>query len=223
MLAIAIDGACRRNGKPNCISTGGIFALHFNDKGSIEKTHYNVLMERESSNQRGELLALLSAIEYALSVDESMQLITDSEYLFNTLTKEWYKNWINKGWVTARDTPVKNRDLWESVVEALKQCEENDIEIIPYYIKGHLASFGKATALKLLKQDNTGYKLYKAVKEKIEAKEFKHEIIEMVNDLSFKNNGFVLMGKLFRHFVTLNVMADTLASLGADLLDPYKG
>lgn len=223
MLSIAIDGACRRNGKPNCISTSGIFVLHFNDDASIKKTHYNVFMERKSSNQRGELLALLSAIEYAFIVGESAQLITDSEYLFNALTKEWYKNWINKGWVTANGTPVKNRDIWESIVEALKQCEENNIEIIPYYIKGHLASFSKVTAFKLLRQDNTGYKLYKAIKEKIEAKEFKYEIIEMANDLSFKNNGFVLMGKLFRHFVTLNVMADTLASLGADLLDPYKG
>lgn len=223
MLSIAIDGACRRNGKPNCISTSGIFVMHLNDDDSIEKTHCNVFMENKSTNQRGELLALLSAIEYAFIVDESAQLITDSEYLFNALTKEWYKNWINKGWVTARGTPVKNRDIWESIVEALKQCEENDIEIIPYYIKGHLASFGKVAALKLLRQDNTGYKLYKAVKEKIEAKEFKPETIEMVNDLSLKNNGFVLMDKLFRHFVTLNVMADTLASLGADFLDPYKG
>ena len=223
MLAIAIDGACRRNGKPNCISTSGIFALHFNDDGSIEKTYWNVFMERKSSNQRGELLALLSAIEYAFIVDKSAQLITDSEYLFNALTKEWYKNWINKGWVTARDTPVKNRDIWEDIVKMLKYCEENNIEIIPYYIKGHLASFGKATALKLLEQDNIGYELYKAVKEKIEAKEFKPETIEMVNDLSLKNNGFVLMDKLFRHFVTLNVMADTLASLGAEFLDPYKG
>jgi len=222
MVSIAIDGACRRNGKPNCISTSSMFVLHFNDDNSIEKTLYNVFMENKSSNQRGELLALLSAIEYAFIIDESVQLITDSEYLFNALTKEWYKNWINKGWVTARGTPVKNRDIWESIVEALKLCEENDIEIIPYYIKGHLASFGKVTALKLLRQDNTGYKLYKAVKEKIEAKEFKPETIEIVNDLSFKNNGFVLMGKLFRHFVTLNVIADTLASLGADFLDPYK-
>ena len=222
MVSIAIDGACRRNGKPNCISTSSMFVLHFNDDGSIEKTLYNVFMENKSSNQRGELFALLSAIEYAFIVDESIQLITDSEYLFNALTKEWYKNWINKGWVTARNAPVKNRDIWQNIAEALKQCEENHIEIIPYYIKGHLASFGKATALKLLKQDNTGHKLYEAVKEKIEAKEFKYEIIEMVNDLSFKNNGFVLVGKLFRHFVTLNVMADTLASLGADFLDPYK-
>lgn len=223
MLAIAIDGACRRNGKPNCISTSGIFALHFSGVNSIEKTYCNVLMENKSSNQRGELLALLSAIEYALIVDESVQLITDSEYLFNALTKEWYKNWINKGWVTAMNTPVKNQDIWEKVIEALKQCEENNIEIIPYYIKGHLVSFGKVTALKLLEQDNTGYKLYKAVKEKIEAKEFKPEIIEMVNDLSLKNNGFVLEDELFRYFVTLNVMADTLASLGAEFLDPYKG
>jgi len=223
MIAIAIDGACRRNGKPNCISTSSMFVLHFNSDSSIEKTLYNVFMENKSSNQRGELLALLSAIEYAFIVDESVQLITDSEYLFNALTKEWYKNWINKGWVTARGTAVKNRDIWENIVEALKLCEENNIEIIPYYIKGHLASFGKVTALNLLRQDNTGYKLYKAVKEKIEAKEFKPEIIEMVNDLSFKNNGFVLVGKLFRHFVTLNVVADTLASLGADFLDPYKG
>lgn len=223
MLTIAIDGACRRNGKPNCISTSGIFALHFSGVNPIEKTHCMVFMENESSNQRGELLALLSAIEYAFIVGESAQLITDSEYLFNALTKEWYKNWINKGWVTANGTPVKNRDIWESVVKMLKYCEENNIEIIPYYIKGHLASFGKATALKLLEQDTTGYKLYKAVKEKIETKEFKPEIIEMVNDLSLKNNGFVLEDEWFRYFVTLNVMADTLASLGADFLDPYKG
>ena len=28
MLVIAIDGACRRNGKPDCVSAGGVFIMY---------------------------------------------------------------------------------------------------------------------------------------------------------------------------------------------------
>lgn len=33
-LFMAIDGACRRNGKPDCTASGGVFVRGINDDGS---------------------------------------------------------------------------------------------------------------------------------------------------------------------------------------------
>ena len=93
MLVISIDGACRRNGKPNCVSAGGVFIMHYNNALELTHTALKSNYELESTNQRGEMLALLTAIDYVYDSKQSSQVITDSEYLFNTMTKNWCGNW----------------------------------------------------------------------------------------------------------------------------------
>ena len=76
MLVIAIDGACRRNGKPDCVSAGGVLVVQDNET-------YRTLCvsEKGSTNQRGEMLALLEALRYIYDTPGNDALIiTDSEY-----------------------------------------------------------------------------------------------------------------------------------------------
>lgn len=89
MLVIAIDGACRRNGKPDCIASGGVFIEQYTIEGNERNLVGTKILsnyEIQSTNQRGELLALITALDYVWSAKQSTQIVTDSEYIFNAMT-----------------------------------------------------------------------------------------------------------------------------------------
>jgi len=109
MLVISIDGACRRNGKPNCVSAGGVFIMHYNNTLELTHTALKSNYELESTNQRGEMLALLTAIDYVYDSKQSAQVITDSEYLFNTMTKNWVGNWRTRAGLLLQVSLLRTR------------------------------------------------------------------------------------------------------------------
>lgn len=216
-LLISIDGACRRNGKPDCVSAGGVFVMHIND--THWTTHTISCSEKESTNQRGELIALIEALKYILEYQENTDdldvvLVTDSEYLFNSLDKKWYERWAINGWKTASGGGVKNADLWKNVAELIQDCAAiPGIEIHPYHIKGHLIPFGKVTATNLLITNPSGRSLYLEARKKYSlVEESKLKELEYAQELSSKNNGFKLPHYLLKTFVTSNIVADAIAT-----------
>lgn len=219
MLIISIDGACRRNGKPNCISAGGVFIMHYNNALELTHTALKSNYELESTNQRGEMLALLTAIDYVYDSKQSAQVITDSEYLFNTMTKNWCDNWANKGWVTSTGEPVKNKDMWLQIKHAHDRCLAEGIELIFYHVKGHTIPFGKVTAQRLLAEDSSGMSLYNAVKQKYHKVKDEKDVYGKVAELSEKNNGFVPEGEILERFVVTNVVADAVATMCVEAAD----
>ena len=66
-----------------------------------------------TTNNRMELTAAIEALK-ALKHPCDVELVTDSEYLKNGITK-WIQNWRRRGWLTADKKPVVNRDLWEDL------------------------------------------------------------------------------------------------------------
>jgi len=66
-----------------------------------------------TTNNRMELTAAIEALR-ALRHTCEVELVTDSEYLKNGITK-WIQNWRRRGWKTADGKPVVNRDLWEEL------------------------------------------------------------------------------------------------------------
>lgn len=213
MLAIAIDGACRRNGREDCVSAGGAFIMQLDENLQIVDTTIVSNYEIGSTNQRGELIALLTAIDYVHDSGKQAQIVTDSEYLFNSVTKGWCESWINKGWLTAIGEPVKNKDIWLEIHHALQRCAQDHCEVNLYHIKGHAISFGKVTAQKLLSTDPTGRTLFDAVCDKIALKGYKEGIVDNVSELSIKNNGFVLDESTLNRFVASNTVADAAATM----------
>ena len=225
MLRIAIDGACRRNGKPDCVSAGGVFIQHISDddNSSVIATFARSNYEHESTNQRGELLALLTALDYIYSAKQEAQVITDSEYLFNAMTKGWYNKWSLNGWVTATGEPVKNADVWREIAHAKAYCNIASIEINFYHIKGHVIPFGKVTAENLLKLDPTGQLLYSKASEKFDAiAPTKIDVFNAAQELSEKNNGFELQPDIFKSFVVSNVVVDAIATSVVEAADRNK-
>lgn len=220
MLKIAIDGACRRNGKPDCVASGGVFIAQYDDEGTLTSTKLLSNYETRSTNQRGELLALITALDYVWSSKQPTQIITDSEYIFNAMTKEWFVGWESRNWLTASYEPVKNSDLWRAIKHAYDKCKEEDIDILFYHIKGHCISFGKVTANTLLTKDNTGMALLNEVYKKFDATAAsKVTKLREADLLSLKNNGFVLETNTMRHFVVMNTMADAIATKCVDAAD----
>ena len=125
MLIISIDGACRRNGQPSCIASGGVYIQQVDTVGNLMDSTTRAVHEKRSTNQRGEMLALLYALEYIATATQEAQVITDSEYLFNAMTKNWVDSWANKGWITASGEPVKNVDIWREIYRIYKLCKED--------------------------------------------------------------------------------------------------
>lgn len=216
MLFLAIDGACRRNGKPDCLSAGAVFIR--NDKGFVDS---HLVSERGSTNQRGELLALKASLKIILeSTDVDFYIITDSEYIYNAVTKEWHKNWVNKNWKTASDADVKNQDIWKPIAEMLDRIEQRDVELSVFHVKGHLMSLGKVTARNLIEEDSTGRSIYETLEGKYVEQAQKYVDKHDKALLTFEqNHGYTPPLATFKRFVLLNNTADLLAGYWADKID----
>ena len=56
----------------------------------------------------------LQAVREALLLGRGGQLevVTAADYVVNCFEQEWWVAWQQRDWRTARNEPVKNRDLW---------------------------------------------------------------------------------------------------------------
>jgi len=120
-ITIYTDGACSGNPGP-----GGWGAI------LISGEHRKELFggERESTNNRMELMAAIEALE-ALKRSSKVVLHTDSTYVKDGITK-WIHGWRRNGWRTAAKKPVKNAELWQRLDEATKR---HDVDW--RWVKGH--------------------------------------------------------------------------------------
>jgi ribonuclease HI len=106
-VEIATDGACKGNPGPG----GWGVLLRF---GAREKELSGG--ERLTTNNRMELTAAIRGLE-ALKGPCRVTLSTDSRYVMDGLTK-WIKGWQRNGWKTADKKPVKNAELWQTLLAA---------------------------------------------------------------------------------------------------------
>ncbi|MGB0670016.1 MAG: ribonuclease HI [Rhodospirillales bacterium] len=86
--------------------------------------------EAETTNNRMELMAAIQGLE-ALKRPVTVNVVTDSTYVRDGITK-WIFSWKARGWKTADKKPVKNRDLWERLDEAL-----GPHGVTWHWVKGH--------------------------------------------------------------------------------------
>lgn len=220
-LRISIDGACRRNGKPSCVSSGAVFIQHLDEYNYILESKMLSCHEYRSTNQRGELLALLHALEYIQETGLEAFIITDSEYIFNAMTKRWYIAWQNRGWSTSTGGTVMNIDIWYRICDIMSAI--SGIEMHFYHVKGHCIPFGKVTAHNSIDNDATCSELYKMALKKFDTTApAKKEVIDNALGVSFKNNGFRPDMHIFREWVALNTVADAIATKVVDAADQWS-
>lgn len=122
VIEIFTDGACRGNPGP-----GGWGALlRFQGK---EKRLSGA--EADTTNNRMEMQAVISALEALKHSRYSIVLTTDSRYVQDGIT-QWLAQWKKRGWKTAAKKPVKNEDLWRKLDQL---AAEHDIDW--RWVKGH--------------------------------------------------------------------------------------
>ena len=119
---IYTDGACR--GNPGRGGWGAILVY-----GGVEKELSGG--ERETTNNRMELTAVISALK-ALREPCEVTLTSDSKYVIDAITKGWAVTWRAKGWRKADKSPALNVDLWEVLLGLL---EKHKVEFV--WVHGH--------------------------------------------------------------------------------------
>ena len=120
-VKIATDGACKGNPGPG--GWGVVIR-----SGTREKELSGG--ESLTTNNRMELQAAIEGLN-ALRRPCHVTLATDSVYVKDGITK-WVHGWQRNGWRTADKKPVKNVELWQALVEAVKPHRIDWV-----WVKGH--------------------------------------------------------------------------------------
>lgn len=120
-VEIFTDGACSGNPGP------GGWAAIIKDENGVEEIWG---FEPYTTNNRMELTAVIEALK-KIKHPSLVSIYTDSRYLKDGITS-WISKWQKNGWKTSAGTPVKNKDLWETL---LKLSSHHHIEW--HWIPGH--------------------------------------------------------------------------------------
>jgi len=118
MIDIFTDGASSGNPGP-----GGYAAILRKGK------HYKEISEgfRKTTNNRMELLAVISALESIKIPNQDVMIHSDSKYVIDAIEKKWLYNWMKKGFAGK-----KNQDLWLRFYAVYKQHQVKFT-----WVKGH--------------------------------------------------------------------------------------
>lgn len=120
-VIIYSDGSCLRN--PG--NGGWAYILCFNGK---EKKDCGA--QANTTNNQMELKGALNALK-ALKEPCAVELFTDSSYVVKGIN-EWLEKWQKNSWKNSEKKPVKNKELWQELLEELKRHEVKAI-----WLKGH--------------------------------------------------------------------------------------
>lgn len=105
-IIIYCDGACSNNQQRQNIGGWGAVLV---SSGRVKEISG---AERDTSNNRMELLACIKALEAVRDRARPVDVFTDSAYLANCMQQGWHRRWRRNGWLTAARKPVENKDLW---------------------------------------------------------------------------------------------------------------
>lgn len=215
-MLVATDGACKRNGTPQCCSAG--VAWFQTEEGDL---YFKSAYETESTSQRGELNGLLLALEEGLAVakpDEDIIIVTDSEYMYNTVQLEWSIKWEANGWQGATG-PVKNRDMWKRVNALLRKLNEHHERVFMQWTKGHLISYTPGNISRAMTTDPTGVELYSRINGIANRASERDRIIEDFRFNLWKHGKVVPPADTCLEWCIANVVADCLASYVVKIMD----
>lgn len=124
MIEIYTDGACC--GNPG---RGGWAWVRVENGVVVASTSGRE--ESETTNNRMEVYAALSALWAISGPAQLVRIYSDSRYLVDGASR-WVSAWKRRGWMTKGRQPVKNRDLWEAL-----DAEISRHKIQWHWVKGH--------------------------------------------------------------------------------------
>jgi ribonuclease HI len=86
--------------------------------------------EPMATNNQAEMKAVIAGLK-ALKKPCKVKVVSDSQYVIKGMT-EWVQGWQRRGWRNAAGEPVKNKELWEELLEAARPHT-----ITWQWVKGH--------------------------------------------------------------------------------------
>jgi ribonuclease HI len=120
-LIIYTDGACRGNpGKGGY----GIVLIYGSTIKEVSAGY------RLTTNNRMELLAVVTALQMLTREGLDITIYTDSKYVVESVEKKWVWGWLKKNFAGK-----KNADLWQLF---LKQYGKHNIKFV--WVKGHASN-----------------------------------------------------------------------------------
>ena len=135
------------------LNAGSKFALDKATKGITDSMVKNGLFggATPTTNNRMELTAAIEGLRMLKEACE-VEVVTDSEYLKNGITK-WIQGWKRNGWKTADRKPVKNVELWQRLDVALAGHD-----VYWHWVKGHAGHDDNERADELARAGMAPYK-----------------------------------------------------------------
>ena len=127
-VTIYTDGAAR--GNPEGPGGYGAVLEYIDSKGILHVKELSAGFRR-TTNNRMEMMAAIAAFE-ALNRSCEIDLYSDSKYLVDAFNQHWIDGWIKKGWKRGKNEPVKNVDLWQRMLNAMR-CHK----VCFHWVKGH--------------------------------------------------------------------------------------
>ena len=92
--------------------------------------------EINTTNQRMELKAIIEALKFCknnyLEIEVKVEIFSDSAYCVNGMNQKWYDKWILNKWTNSKGDPVKNKELWQELIELDKELNVKYVKV-----KGH--------------------------------------------------------------------------------------
>lgn len=139
-IHIWTDGSAHNNGKYKGLGGNG-YLLLLVDKEVDIMTAYEYKHRKEggeasldTTNQREEIKAVINGLKQIKEGFHNVVVYSDSAYVVNCMTDCWYYKWRDNGWKNSKKEAVKNRDLWEELIDKV----ENTNMLIKFkHVKGH--------------------------------------------------------------------------------------
>lgn len=122
------DGAAR--GNPDGPGGYGTRIEYIAPDGTVHVREFSQGYIR-TTNNRMELMGVIVGLE-ALTKPCEVTVHSDSQYVCKAFNDDWISGWIKNGWKNASKKPVKNRELWERLLEASKPHH-----VTYEWVKGH--------------------------------------------------------------------------------------
>jgi ribonuclease HI len=100
--------------------------------------------ERETTNNRMELMAAIEALLAVENETDAVVVNTDSAYVLNGITS-WVHGWQKNNWITSQKEPVLNKDLWQRLI-LLAEGRKAQSGLEWQKVKGHSGNLGNERA-----------------------------------------------------------------------------
>ena len=106
-VTIYTDGACSGNPGPG---GWGAILMYKDNKKEISGG------KKDTTNNIMEITAVIEALKL-LKYPCKVNLYSDSAYVVNAFLQHWITNWQKNNWKTADKKDVKNKELWQELLE----------------------------------------------------------------------------------------------------------